>query len=252
MGEFDNKVVIITGSAGAGIGQSIARNFAQEGANVVISDAHEKRPFALAEELNNELGEKTFGIQCDVRNSRQVKQMVESAVKKWGTIDVLVNNAGIDRPMPVWEMDDNTWDLVMDVNLRGTFYCCREVLPIMIEKRYGKIINLSSIAAWMGSKDEGSAYMAAKAGILGFTRSVAAQVGGYNINVNAIAPGLVFNDFLLKVRPPDYFDEFRKQIVVGRDGMPQDISNAVLFLASDKANYITGSSLCVSGGSYMH
>ncbi|MCL6478666.1 MAG: SDR family oxidoreductase [Peptococcaceae bacterium] len=252
MGEFSGRVAVITAAAGAGIGQAVARSLAREGAFVVISDAHAKRPYSVAEEIMKEYGTRAVGVQCDVRNRVQVEEMVDLAVKEWGRIDILVNNAGIDRPAPVWEMDDETWDLVIDVNLKGAFNCCRAVLPVMIKQGRGRIINLSSVVAWMGGKDEGAAYVAAKAGIQGLTRAVASQVGEYNITVNAVAPGLAYNPFLGKVRPPEYFEEVKKHIPLGRMGAPQDIANAVLFLCSDRADYITGSCLCVSGGWYMY
>jgi len=252
MGDFAGKVAIVTAAAGAGIGQAVARNFAREGAHVIVSDAHARRPYQVAEEITREYGIKAIGMQCDVRNREQVAAMVKAAVQEWGKIDILVNNAGIDQPVPVWEMSDETWDLVIDVNLKGTFNCCRAVLPVMMKQRQGKIVNLSSVVAWMGGKDEGAAYVAAKAGIQGFTRAVAHQVGKYNINVNAVAPGLIYNPFLEKVRPAEYFEEVKKQIVLGRTGAPQDVANAVLFLCSEKADYITGACLCVSGGWYMY
>lgn len=252
MGEFTGKVAIVTAAAGAGIGQAVARSFAREGAHVIVSDAHAKRPFSVAEEITREYGIRAVGRQCDVRNRGQVEEMVRTAIEEWGKIDILVNNAGIDRPAPVWEMDDETWDLVIDVNLKGVFNCCRAVLPVMMEQKQGKIVNLSSVVAWLGGKEEGAAYVAAKAGILGLTRALAHQVGEYNINVNAVAPGLIYNPFLGKVRPPAYFEDVRKQIVLGRLGTPQDVANAVLFLCSEKAAYVTGACLCVSGGWYMY
>lgn len=202
VGEFSGKVAIVTAAAGAGIGQAVARSLAREGASVVVSDAHAKRPFSVAEEISREYGVRAAGLQCDVRNRRQVDEMVSLALKEWGRVDILVNNAGIDKPAPVWEMDDETWDLVMDVNLKGAFNCCRAVLPVMIRQKRGTIVNLSSVVAWMGGKDEGAAYVAAKAGIQGLTRAIAAQVGEYGINVNAVAPGLAYNPFLARVRPP--------------------------------------------------
>lgn len=252
MGEFIDQVAIVTAAAGAGIGQAVARSLAREGANVIISDAHAKRPFIVAEEITKEYGVKALGLQCDVRKREQIEQMVTLAMKEWGKIDIFVNNAGIDKPAPVWEMDDETWDLIIDVNLKGAFNCCRAVLPVMIKQKRGKIVNLSSVVAWMGGKDEGVAYVAAKAGIIGLTKAIAHQVGKFNIRVNAIAPGLIYNPFLSKIRPPEYFEEVKKQIVLGRTGTPQDIANAILFLCSEKADYITGACLCVSGGWYMY
>ncbi len=252
MGEFSGKVAVVTAAAGAGIGQAVARSLAGEGAGVVVSDAHARRPYSVAEEISREYNVKAVGIQCDVRDRRQVEAMVELALKEWGRIDILVNNAGIDRPVPVWEMDDETWNLVIDVNLKGAFNCCRAVLPVMIRQRQGRIVNLSSVVAWTGGREEGAAYVAAKAGIQGFTRAVAGQVGEFGINVNAVAPGLAYNPFLSRVRPPEYFEEVKRRTPLGRAGTPQDMAEAVLFLCSDRASFITGSCLCVSGGWFMY
>jgi len=252
VGDFTGSVAIVTAAAGAGIGQAVAISLAREGADLIVSDAHAKRPFSLAEKITEEYGVKAIGFQCDVRNREQVEKMVGLAVREWGKVDILVNNAGIDKSVPVWEMDDETWDLVIDINLKGVFNCCRAVLPTMIKQRKGKIVNLSSVVAWMGGKEDGVAYIAAKAGVLGLTKAIAHQVGEYNINVNAVAPGLAYNPFLSKVRPPEYFEEIKKQIVLGRAGTPEDVANAILFLCSEKASYFTGACLCVSGGWYMY
>jgi 3-oxoacyl-[acyl-carrier protein] reductase len=248
-----NKVAIVTAAAGAGIGQATARALAREGVHVIVSDAHARRPFAVAEEIASSSGVKAVGIQCDVSNRVQVENMIELALKEFGRIDILVNNAGTTHNVPVVEMTDEVWELVINVNLKGTFYCSRAVLPTMIQQRSGRIINLSSAAAWMGS-DEGAHYCAAKAGIMGFTRRLAKEVAPYNITVNAIAPGFIWNEFLAKTPglPPGYFDEIRKQIPLGRDGRPEDVANAIVFLSSEEASYITGQTLCISGGWYMH
>ena len=251
MGRLDNKVAIVTAAAGAGIGQVTVRTLAREGANVVVSDAHAKRFFDVAEDISKTYGVKTLGIQCDVTSREQVEDMVKKALDQFGRIDILVNNAGIDRPEPVWEMSDETWDLVINVNLRGAFYCCRAVLPIMIKQGSGKIVNLSSVVALAGGKEDGAAYIAAKAGVQGLTKAIAHQVAEYNINVNAIAPGLAMNPFLLKVRPPEFFDEIRKQFLIRRDGTPEDMANAILFLVSDESSYITGETINVNGGWYL-
>ncbi len=252
MGKLDGKVAIVTAAAGAGIGQATARTLAREGAAVVVSDAHQQRVISVAEDIQRESGGKVLGIQCDVTNLEQVERMVHKTLTEFGRIDILVNNAGVDRPQPVWEMSDDSWELVVNVNLRGTFYCCRAIIPTMMKQRSGRIINLSSVVAWVPSKTDGAAYVACKAGIQGLTRSLAIQLAEYNITANAVAPGLIFNPFLERVRPPEYFDKIRKLIPLGRDGSPQDVANVILFLASDEAAYITGECLCVSGGWFMH
>ena len=252
MNKLENKVALVTAAAGAGIGQAIARALAQEGAQVVVSDAHEGRLAKVAEEMKQEFGTRILALPCDVTSRGQVEKMVRQALGEFGQIDILVNNAGIDRPRPIWEMTEEDWELVVNINLRGTFYCCRAVIPTMIKQRRGRIINLSSVVAWAPSEEDGAAYVASKAGIQGLTRSLAAQLAKYNITANAIAPGLIFNPFLARVRPPEYFNKIREKIPLGRDGTPQDVARAVIFLASDEAAYITGECLCVSGGWFMH
>jgi len=250
--KLENKVALVTAAAGAGIGQATARAFAQEGARVVVSDAHEGRLARVAREMQDEFGQRILAVPCDVTSREQVEQMVRRTLEEFGRIDILVNNAGIDRPQPIWEMTDEAWELVINVNLRGTFYCCRAVIPTMMKQRSGRIINLSSVVAWAPSKEDGAAYVACKAGIQGLTRSLAVQLAEYNITVNAIAPGLIFNPFLARVRPSEYFDKIREKIPLGRDGTPQDVAHVILFLSSDEAAYITGECLCISGGWFMH
>jgi len=252
MSEFSGKVAIVTAAAGVGIGQATARSLAKEGANVVVSDAHAKRTAQVANEIMNEYGVKTLGIQCDVRIPGQVESMVGQTLRELGRIDILVNNAGIDKPSPVWEMDDESWNLIIDTNLKGVFNCCRAVIPTMMKQKYGKIVNMSSVLAWLGGKEEGVAYVTAKAGIQGLTRAIARQVGEFNINVNSVAPGLAYNSFIDKLQPPEYFQKIRSQEILGRDGTPQDMANAILFLCSEKAGFITGSCLCISGGWFMY
>jgi len=252
MGKLDGKVAIVTAAAGEGIGQATARTLAREGAAVIVSDAHHQRTISVAEDMQREFGRKVLGIQCDVTSLEQVERMVHKTLEEFGRIDILVNNAGLDRPQPIWELTDEAWEQVVNVNLRGTFYCCRAVIPTMMKQRSGRIINLSSVVAWAPSKEDGAAYVACKAGIQGLTRSLAVQLAEYNITVNAIAPGLIFNPFLARVRPPDYFDKIREKIPLGRDGTPQDVAHVILFLSSDEAAYITGECLCISGGWFMH
>ncbi|MHC1567940.1 MAG: SDR family NAD(P)-dependent oxidoreductase [Candidatus Syntropharchaeia archaeon] len=250
--KLENRVAIVTGAAGAGIGQAIARIFAEEGANVVVSDSHAKRAEKVAEEIKSSYGRDILGIECNVANREHVERMVKETVDKWGRIDILVNNAGINKLSLVVDMDDETWDLVMDVNLKGTFYCSRAVLPYMINQKYGRIVNLSSIVGWLGSGDGEAHYCAAKAGIMAFTKSLAREVGKYNITVNAIAPGLIWNEFLARIYPKEALDKYVENAPLGRAGVPEDIAKAVLFLVSDENSYITGETLCVSGGAFMH
>lgn len=252
MGELENKVAIVTAGAGAGIGQAVAKIFLEEGAQVLVTDAHARRVQEVAADLSKEFGRDVPGLEVDVRSGEQVRSMVEAARSRFGRIDILFNNAGINKLSPVWEMDDETWRLVIDVNLTGTFNCTRAVLPTMLEQRSGVIINMSSGAGWLGSRDGEAHYCAAKAGVMGFTRAVAAEVARQGIRVNAIAPGLIYNEFLARIYPPDFFDRAKRGIPLGRVGEPRDIAELALFLASERSSYITGEVVSISGGAIMH
>ncbi len=251
MGLLDGKVAIVTAAAGAGIGQGTARRFAEEGAQVVVSDAHERRVQELADTMSAEYSREVIGLAVDVRDTAQVNAMIETALERFGQVDVLMNNAGINKLAPVWEMDDETWRMVLDVSLTGTFHCTRAVLPSMIERKSGSVISMASVAGWSGSGDGESHYAAAKAGVMGFTRAVAAEVGAHGVRVNAIAPGLVYNEFLERIYPKEFFERFAKRVPLGRVGEPSDVADLALFLASDQSRYITGEVINISGGAFM-
>ncbi len=248
MGLLDGKVAIVTAAAGAGIGQASARRFAQEGAQVVVSDAHTRRVQEVAESMSRDYGREVIGLAVDVRDVAQVRSMVDAALDKFGQIDVLMNNAGINKLSPVWEMDDETWRLVIDVNLTGTFNCIRAVLPHMIERKSGAIISMASVAGWIGSNDGEAHYCAAKAGVMALTRATAAEAGKHGIRANAIAPGLIYNEFLERIYPKEFFEAFTRRVPLGRVGEPSDVADLALFLASDMSRYITGEVVCISGG----
>ena len=250
--KLKDQVAIVTAAAGAGIGQAITRQLAAEGAHVVISDAHAKRPFALAQELSKEHGREFIGLQVDATNKEQVDKLVQMAVDKYGRIDILVNNAGINKLEPAWEMSAETWDFVLRTNLYSTFYNTRAVLPHMVKQKSGKIVSLASVAGWIGSSDGEAHYCAAKAAVMGYTRAVAAEVGKHGIRVNAIAPGLIYNEFLRRIYPDEMFRSVEKRTPLGRVGQPKDIADLALFLVSDESSYITGEVMCCSGGLYVH
>jgi 3-oxoacyl-[acyl-carrier protein] reductase len=247
---LNGKTAIVTGAAGAGIGQATARAFAREGVNVVVSDAHPKRPFTVADEIKSSFGVETLGVQCDVSNEANVIEMVDKVLQHFGRIDILFNNAGTNRVSRVWEMPSHDWHFIINVNLTGIFYCTKAVLPAMMKQKKGVIINMSSIAARLCSPDDGCAYCVAKAGIEAFTKELAQELGQYNIRVNAVAPSLIWNPFT--IRWPgyrqEYFDEIRQQIPLGKFGEPRDVAELVVFLASDQARYISGAVLDVTGG----
>ena len=250
--KLKDQVTIVTAAAGAGIGQAITRRLAAEGAHVVISDAHAKRPFDLAQELSKEHGREFIGMQVDATNKEQVEKLVQTTVDKYGRVDILVNNAGINKLEPAWEMSDETWDFVIRTNLYSTFYATRAVLPHMVKQKSGKVVSLASVAGWIGSSDGEAHYCAAKAAVMGYTRAVAAEVGKHGVRVNAIAPGLIYNDFLRRIYPDEMFRSIEKRTPLGRVGQPQDIANLALFLVSDESSYITGEIMCCSGGLYVH
>lgn len=251
MGMLDGRVAVVTAAAGKGIGQATARRFAEEGAEVVVTDAHARRVKEVAEAMSADYGREVLGIEIDVTQPDQTKAMVEATLDRHGKIDILVNNAGINKLSPVWEMDDETWSLVIGVNLTGTFNSSRAVLPHMIERQTGAIVSMASVAGWEGSGQGEAHYAAAKAGIMGFTRAVAAEVARFGIRVNAIAPGLIYNEFLDRIYPKEFFENFARRVPLGRVGEPADIANLMLFLVSDQSSYITGEVLCVSGGIHM-
>jgi len=245
-----DKVAIITGAAGAGIGKADAVVLAKNGVNVVISDAHPKRPFDLAKEINDKYHVDAIGVQCDVRDNSQIQSMVDKTVEHFGSVDILINNAGANRVYPIWEISEQDWQMIMDVNLTATYLCTKAVLPLMMKQKSGTIINMSSIEAYMCSALDGTAYACAKAAIIAFTKAVAKEVGQYNIRVNAIAPAVIWNDFLSKTSgvQKDMLDNIKTETPLGRFGNPNEVANLVEFLVSDKASYISGAVVSITGG----
>jgi 3-oxoacyl-[acyl-carrier protein] reductase len=251
--DTNGKVAFVTAGAGAGIGAAIVRELASEGFDVVITDAHERRCLALGEELSATYGREFLSIPLDVTDFDGVKRAVERVVEWRGGVDALVNSAGWTKLQPLIEMEQETWLRTIDVDLNGTFNCLRHVLPTMIPRGGGAVVNISSIAAWETSTEHGVAYSAAKAGVTALTRVAAAEVGQYGIRVNAIAPGLIYNDFLLKVYPAEFFEGYaERRSRVGRVGQPEDVAALAAFLLSDRAGYITGETYGISGGVLPH
>lgn len=250
--EFKDKVVFVTAAAGVGIGQAVARTFAEEGAIVVLSDQHPGRTEKVAAELAAATGSDVTGVALDVRDEARIDEVINGIVEKYGRLDVVVNNSGINELEPLHEMTTATWQKVLDISLTGPFMVTRRALNIMREQRSGVMVNMSSIAGWMRTDEGESHYAAAKAGIMGFTRAAAMEAAPFGVRVNAVAPGLAWNSFLAKVYPPEYVENMAKETPLGRAGTPQDVANAVAFLASDKASFITGEVLCVSGGYHLH
>jgi len=249
--KLEGRVVLLTAAAGAGIGQAVARTFAREGAHIVVTDAHKDRSVSVAEALKHEYGIEALGIGCDVTSRNDVENAVNAAIEKFGRIDILFNNAGTNRPAQVVDMTDEEWELVMNVSLRGTFYCCRAVLPAMMKQNYGRIVSVTSVAAFRGLKAGHAHYAAAKAGVMAFTRCLAAEAAQSHITANTIAPSFIYNEFIPHIYPEDEIERMYEEIPYPRKGSPQDIANTALFLVSDEGEYITGQTICVTGGSWM-
>ncbi|MGB0388234.1 MAG: SDR family NAD(P)-dependent oxidoreductase [Ardenticatenaceae bacterium] len=249
----ERKVALVTAAAGAGIGSAIARRLADDGYEVVITDAHERRCGKFAAALEEQHGRPFLSLPLDVTDHEAAREVINQAATHYGRLDVLVNNAGWSKIEPVAEMSLETWQRCLDVDLTGTFSCMRHALPIMIAQGSGAIVNISSIAAWETSTEHGAAYSAAKAGILALTRVAAAENGRHGIRINAIAPGLIYNQFLRRIYPDSFFDGYaQERSLVGRVGRPEDIAALTAFLASDDAGYITGEVYGVSGGVFPH
>jgi len=239
-----DKKAIITG-AGQGIGRSIALKMAQEGANVVIAEMNADTGAQTAKEVEA-LGRRALFISVDVANQKQVQGMVDQVLKAWKRIDILVNNAGFDRPGSLLKVKEEDWDAVLGVHLKGTLNCIQAVAPHMIENSYGKILNLSSVWGKRGAVSEIS-YSSAKAGIIGLTKSVARELGQYQINVNAVLPGLILTPTIAKMAEK-YQNMIIENTPLKRMGKPEEVANVVAFLASDEASFMTGATVEVSGG----
>ncbi|HOP86685.1 MAG TPA: SDR family oxidoreductase [Syntrophorhabdaceae bacterium] len=249
--KLKGKIAILTAAAGAGIGRATARTFAREGASVVLTDIHEERTKQIAYELKKEYGVQVIGIKCDVLNLQDIKNVVKITMETFGRIDILFNNAGTNRPSKIIDITDENWEIVMGVSLRSVFYFTREVLPIMMEQQYGRIISITSVAGFRGLAGGHAHYAAAKAGVMAFTRCLAMEAAPYRITANTIAPSFIYNEFIPNLYPKEEIERMLNEIPYPRKGVPQDVANVALFLASDEGEYITGQTICVTGGSWM-
>ena len=245
---FDGKVALVTGAA-RGIGQAIALALAREGADVVVVDVDLERAQQIAQEIERR-GRKAKAIAADVSDRKAVRRTVNEARSLFGRIDILVNNAGIIRRGTFLEHDPEEWDRVLGVNLGGTFNCAREVVPLMIEQGAGKIVNISSVVGRMGDIASAPSYGTSKGAIDTFTKSLARELAPYGINVNAVAPHAIETEM-----SQEWSEDKRRQIVeaipMKRLGQPEEVAEAVVFLASDGASFITGHVLDINGGYLM-
>ena len=246
--KLKNKVAVITGAA-QGIGRAIATTLAQQGANVVVSDIQLEKAETTAKEIMAETGQKVIAVHADVVDSASVKAMIDRTIDEFERIDILVNNAGTTRDGLIMRMKEADWDMVLNINLKGTFNCSKAVVRPMMKQHYGRIVNITSVSGLIGQVGQTN-YSASKAGIIGFTKALAREVGSRKITVNAIAPGLVKTALTIDL-PQELKDMFIEMTPLGRYGEPEDIANAVAFLVSDEASYITGHVLSVDGGMAM-
>ena len=242
--DLQGKVAIVTG-AGRGLGRAIAETLAAAGAKPACVDVDADSLAETVGRIEAAAGE-AQAFACDVTDAKRVDEVVDAVVTKWGSLHILVNNAGITRDSLVMRMKDDQWDAVIAINLRGTFLFTRAAARPMMKGRQGRIINIASVAGLMGNPGQAN-YSASKAGVIGLTRTVARELAARNITVNAIAPGFIATEMTAKLGD-ELLGEIRKQVPLGRLGEPQDIADAVLFLASDAAGFVTGHVLTVDGG----
>jgi 3-oxoacyl-[acyl-carrier protein] reductase len=243
--DLANKVPIVTGG-GRGIGRAIALKLAEVGATIVVNDIGDASPVdGVAEEIRA-MNRESLVILADVSLSSDVDRLVETTIATYGRIDILVNNAGITRDQLVLRMSDEDWDRVMNVNLKSVFLCTRAAVRQMIKQRWGRIINIASIVGIVGNAGQAN-YASAKAGIIGFTRSIAKEVASRGITANAIAPGFIDTQMTQQLEETQK-QELKRRIPLGYLGTPRDVAEAVAFLASEEARYITGQVLGVDGG----
>jgi 3-oxoacyl-[acyl-carrier protein] reductase len=251
MFSFKNKTAVITGSR-RGIGKGIAEVLAHGGANIVISDISQKECDAAAAQISRKYMVDALGIKCDVSKAKEVEQLIQKAVSKFGRIDIIVNNAGVFASSQITKSTEADWSRMVDINLKGCFNCCKAAASQMIAQKYGRIINIASIAGIVGYANS-SVYSATKGGIIAMTRELSLELAPFNINVNAIAPGAIdtpMTAFLKKNRA--IYSQTLAGIPKKRLGSPADIGYAAAYLASDEADYVTGQTLVVDGGWTVH
>lgn len=244
MKKLENKVAIITGAAG-GIGKAGAELFSAEGATVIIWDLNEEKAKEAVDEITSKGGQASF-MKVNTANYEEVENGVNEVVSKYSKIDILVNNAGITRDSTLLKMTREQWDQVIDVNLTGVFNCTKCVIPNMLANKSGRIINTSSVVALYGNFGQTN-YVATKAGLIGMTKTWARELGRKGINVNAVAPGFIATEMVMKM-PENVLDSMKAKVPLQRLGAPEEIAKAYLFLASDDSTYVNGTVISVDGG----
>ena len=242
---LDGKTVLVTAAAGTGIGFATAKRCVEEGATVVLSDAHERRLGEAAERLAGITGSEPLALACDVTDEEQVLNLFAVTVDREGGLDVLINNAGLAGTAELVDMTDEQWDKVIDVTLSGTFRCMRAALRHMRERGAGVIVNNASVLGWRAQPGQ-SHYAAAKAGVMALTRCAAMEAAAFGVRVNAVAPSLAMHPFLAKVTTDELLDDLTSKEAFGRAAEPWEVANVIVFLASDYSSYMTGEVVSVS------
>ena len=248
-GKLHNQVAIVTGAA-QGMGAAIAGRLAAEGAKVVLSDINAEKVAGVAEKINAAAENSALAMRTDVTKEDEVAEMVEATIAHYGTVGILVNNAGILYPTRIDHVTKAEWDEVIDVNLNGSFLCSKAVLPIMKENKFGRIVNMSSSAGRSVSTLGGVHYTAAKAGVLGLTRGMAKEVAPFGITVNAVCPGLIDTEMARENCSPERLQAYEESFPIPRLGTPEEVAQLIIFLATEAA-YITGASIDINGGDLM-
>lgn len=240
---FDGKVAVVTGGA-AGIGMECCFKLSQKGITVIALDNNEEGAKAVAEKIIS-MGGNAEGLRLDVANVNEVRKIVELLVLKYSRIDYLINSAGITQMIGIDEISENDWDRVMDIDLKGTFFMSQAVLEIMKKNKFGRIVNIGSVAGEVGGIVVGANYSAAKAGVICLTKSIAKHGAPYGVNVNTVSPGYI------DTKMTKDLNQDVSQVPLGRKGTAEEVSDSVVFLCSDMANYLTGVNLDINGGLYM-
>jgi 3-oxoacyl-[acyl-carrier protein] reductase len=247
MGRLEGKAAVVTGG-GRGIGRAVCLAFAREGADVIVNYASKDQPAQEVVRMIQEMGRKAVPVKGNVAIRADVERIIRAAVENFGKIDILVNNAGVSKPNMLYKMTEEQWDEVIDIQLKGPFLCTQVASKYMMEKKYGKIINVTSSAGLWGTKGQIN-YSSAKGGVVAFTKSAARELAGYGIRVNVIQPGYVSTEMFEKVKAdPKLMEIYTGRILLGRFAEPEEVAHTFVFLASEESNYITGQLICVDGG----